>query len=224
MAEYRQSAHAVYDLKYHMIWCTKYRKKILRGRIAERVRDLIRQRCAARGVSIIRGAVSPDHIHLLLSAPPILAPAKLAQGIKGRSSRLMQAEFPELRKQYWGQHMWARGYFCATVGAVDEATIRPISRTSVGTKTMSHLKSQRPPSLKPAVSREAFRRLQTQRDFQSQKDSTGFQPVVINRWWNRTAGPSSAKAATRMAVLRVWQRKGRRAQVPELACSGCSAL
>src|SRR6202161_2798844 len=111
MAEYRQSAHAVYDLKYHMIWCTKYRKKILRGRVAERVRDLIRQTCAARGLSIIRGAVSPDHIHLLLSVPPILAPAK-------------QAEFPELRKQYWGQHMWARGYFCATMGAVDEATIK----------------------------------------------------------------------------------------------------
>jgi putative transposase len=116
MAEYRQSAHAVYDLKYHMIWCTKYRKKILRGRVAERVRDLIRQTCAARGVSIIRGAVSPDHIHLLLSAPPILAPAKLAQGIKGRSSRLMQAEFPELRKQYWGQHMWARGYLWLAPG------------------------------------------------------------------------------------------------------------
>jgi putative transposase len=99
-----------------MIWCTKYRKKILRGRVAERVRDLIRQTCAARGVSIIRGAVSPDHIHLLLSAPPILAPAKLAQGIKGRSSRLMQAEFPELRKQYWGQHMWARGYFWLAPG------------------------------------------------------------------------------------------------------------
>ena len=69
-------------------------------------------------------AVSPDHIHLLLSAPPILAPAKLAQYIKGRASRHLQAEFPELRKQYWGQHMWARGYFCATVGAVDEATIK----------------------------------------------------------------------------------------------------
>ncbi len=88
------------------------------------MRDLIRQTCAPRGVSIVRGAVSPDHIHLLLWAPPILAPAKLAQGIKGRSSRLMQAEFPELRKQYWGQHMWARGYFCATVSAVDEATIK----------------------------------------------------------------------------------------------------
>jgi putative transposase len=124
MAEYRQSGHAVFDLKYHMIWCTKYRKKVLHGRIAERARELIRQICATREVVIVRGAVSPDHIHLLLSAPPILAPAKLAQYIKGRSSRHLQAEFPELRKQYWGQHMWARGYFCATVGAVDEATIK----------------------------------------------------------------------------------------------------
>jgi putative transposase len=124
MTEYRQSGHAVFDLKYHMIWCTKYRYKILRGRVAERARDLIRQICQARDVVIVRGAVSPDHIHLLLAAPPILAPAKLAQYIKGRSSRHLQGEFPELRKRYWGQHMWARGYFCATVGAVDEATIK----------------------------------------------------------------------------------------------------
>ncbi len=82
MAEYRHSAHAVFDLKYHMIWCTKYRYKILRGRVAERARDLIRQICQARDVVIVRGAVSPDHIHLLLAAPPILVPAKLAQYIK----------------------------------------------------------------------------------------------------------------------------------------------
>jgi putative transposase len=110
--------------KYHLIWCTKYRKKILRGRIAERARDLIRQIGATREVVIVRGAVSPDHIHLLLAAPPVLSPAKLTQYIKGRSSRHLQAEFSELQKQYWGQHMWARGYFCATVGAVDEATIK----------------------------------------------------------------------------------------------------
>ena len=150
MAEYRQSAHAVYDLKYHVIWCTKYRYKILRGRVAERARDLIRQICEARNVVIVRGAVSPDHIHLLLSAPPVLSPAKLAQYIKGRSIRNLQAEFPDLRKRYWGQHMWARGYFCATVGAVDEATIKPVSRISGGTKTTSRLRSQRPPRLEPA--------------------------------------------------------------------------
>ena len=59
-----------------------------------------------------------------MSAPADLAPAKLVQYVKGRSSRRLQDEFPELRKRYWGQHLWARGYFCASVGAVDEATIR----------------------------------------------------------------------------------------------------
>ena len=124
MAEYRRSAHAVYDLKYHVVWITKYRYKVLTGRVAERTRDLIRRICETRDVTIVRGSVSPDHIHMLLSAPADLSPAKLVQYIKGRSSRRIQDEFPEIRKRYWGQHLWARGYFCATVGAVDEETIK----------------------------------------------------------------------------------------------------
>ena len=124
MAEYRRSAHAVYDLKYHVVWITKYRYKVLTGRVAERTRDLIRQICETRDVTIVRGSVSPDHIHMVLSAPADLSPAKLVQYIKGRSSRRIQDEFPEIRKRYWGQHLWARGYFCATVGAVDEETIK----------------------------------------------------------------------------------------------------
>ncbi len=124
MAEYRHSAHAVTDLKYHIVWITKYRHKVLRGDIAERAREMIRQICAAREVTIIRGTVSPDHLHILVSAPPQLSPSKLVQFIKGRSSRLLQREFPELRKRYWGQHLWARGYFCASVGGVDDQTIR----------------------------------------------------------------------------------------------------
>ena len=124
MTEYRRSAHAVYDLKYHVVWITKYRYKVLKGRVAERTRDLIRQICESRDVVIVRGAVSPDHIHMLLSAPADLSPAKRVQYIKGRSSRRIQDEFPEIRKRYWGQHLWARGYFCATVGAVDEETIK----------------------------------------------------------------------------------------------------
>ena len=124
MVDYRHSAHAVYDIKYHVIWVTKYRYKVMRGRVAERARELIRQICQARDVVIVRGSISPDHIHMLLSVPPELAPAKVVQYIKGRSSRLLQAEFPELGKRYWGQHLWARGYFCATVGAVDEETIK----------------------------------------------------------------------------------------------------
>jgi putative transposase len=124
MIEYRTSAHAVFDVKYHIVWITKYRYKILRGRVAERARDLLRQICQAREVVIIRGAVSPDHIHMLVSCPANMAPSKLVQYLKGRSSRRLQDEFPELRKRYWGQHLWARGYFCASVGAVDENTIK----------------------------------------------------------------------------------------------------
>ena len=73
---------------------------------------------------IIRGAVAPDQIHIRVSAPPDIAPAKLVPYLKGRSSRRLQEEFPELRKRYWGQHLCAGGYFCASVGAVDEETIK----------------------------------------------------------------------------------------------------
>ena len=124
MGEYRHAGHAVTDLKYHMVWITKYRYHVLRGDVAERARELIRQICAAREVTIIRGAGSPDDIHMLVAAAPQISPSKLVQFIKGRSSRRLQHEFPALRKRYWGQRLWARGYFCASVGAVDEATIR----------------------------------------------------------------------------------------------------
>ena len=107
MAEYRTSGHAIWDIKYHLVWITKYRYKVLRGEVAERTRELIRQICQAREVTIVRGAVSPDHVHMLVSAPPQLAPAKLVQYVKGRSSRRLQEEFPHLRKRYWGQHLWA---------------------------------------------------------------------------------------------------------------------
>ncbi len=65
-----------------------------------------------------------DHVHILASCPPKLSPAKIMQFLKGRSSRLLQNEFPHLKKRYWGQHLWARGYFCAPVGAVTEAQIK----------------------------------------------------------------------------------------------------
>ena len=85
---------------------------------------MLRQIYVAREVTIIRGVVSPDHIHMLVAAPPQLSPSKLVQFLKGRSSRLLQREFPALRKRSWGQHLWARGYYCASVGVVDEQTIQ----------------------------------------------------------------------------------------------------
>jgi len=122
--EYSTSGHAIYDIKYHLCWCTKYRHKVLQGEIGLRCRDLLRQIAMAREVTIIRGALSPDHVHMLVAAPPVLSVSKLVQFLKGRSSRKLQMEFDELKRRYWGQHFWARGYFCATVGAVTEEMIK----------------------------------------------------------------------------------------------------
>ena len=124
MTNYRNGSHTVYEIKYHFVWITKYRYKILRGNIALRLRELLRQGCEAKEIQVIRGSISKDHVHMLLSCPATLAPSKIVQYLKGRSSRLLQEEFPDLKKRYWGQHMWARGYFCGTVGQIDEETIR----------------------------------------------------------------------------------------------------
>ncbi len=97
---------------------------MLKGKIALRLRELLRQGCDAKGIQIIRGSIGVDHVHMLLSCPTDLAPSQIAQYLKGRSSRLIQEEFSELKRKYWGQHMWARGYFCGTVRAVDQETIK----------------------------------------------------------------------------------------------------
>src|SRR4051812_29837560 len=121
---YRKTAHSVYDLKYHLVWTTKYRKPVLKGEIATRVRELIRQTCATMEVYIVSGHVSSDHIHLLVSVPPYVAVSDLVQRLKGRSSRRMQEEFGELKRQYWGRHMWARGYFAVSTGNVTDEIIK----------------------------------------------------------------------------------------------------
>ena len=121
---FRKGNHTVYDIEYHIVWSTKYRYKVIQGKIAERTRELLRQGCEALGLKIIRGNIGKDHIHILLSCPPSIAPSKIVQRLKGRSSKILQEEFVELRKRYWGQHLWAAGYFCRTVGAVTEEMVK----------------------------------------------------------------------------------------------------
>jgi putative transposase len=123
MTEYRKGSHTVYDLKYHIVWITKYRKAVLRGEIGVRLRELIRQTCEAQEVYIEKGHIALDHVHLLLSVPPNIAVSDLVQRLKGRSSRKMLDEFGELRRQFWGQHLWARGYFVASSGNVTDEVI-----------------------------------------------------------------------------------------------------
>ncbi|GAB1471707.1 hypothetical protein MASR2M66_25850 [Chloroflexota bacterium] len=102
MPEYRKGSHTVYDLKYHIVWITKYRKKVLRGEIGLRLRELIKQECEAQEVQIVKGHIAADHVHLLVSVPPQKAVSDLVQKLKGRSARKMLEELGELRRQFWG--------------------------------------------------------------------------------------------------------------------------
>lgn len=120
---YRKSSHTVYDAKYHLVWTTKYRYRVLGAKIARRTRDIIREICQQLDVQIVKGHLSPDHVHMLVSIPPHLSVAKLMQHVKGKSSRKLQMEFKELHQQCWG-NIWARGYFCATTGVVTDDHIK----------------------------------------------------------------------------------------------------
>jgi putative transposase len=123
MNQYRKTSHAVYDIKFHVVWITKYRKPVLSGEIAIRLRDLIREICKSMDVEIIKGHVSKDHLHLLVSVPPHLSVSKLVQYLKGKSSRKLLSEYKRLAKQFWGRHLWARGYFVASSGNVTDEVI-----------------------------------------------------------------------------------------------------
>ena len=121
---YRKSAHTVFQLHYHFVFIPKYRKPVLRGDIGLRVRDLIREICRTNDIDILQGHVRPDHVHLLLSVPPSLAPSKVMQAIKGKTSHHLMQDFRALRKEFWGRHLWARGFFVATTGNVTDEVVK----------------------------------------------------------------------------------------------------
>ena len=108
MAEYRNGSHMVYDIKYYFVWITKYRKPVITGNEAE----------------ILAGHVGSDHIHLLVSVPPHLSASKLVQYLKGNTPRKLQMEYKGSNKQFWGRHIWARGYFVASSGNVTDDVIK----------------------------------------------------------------------------------------------------
>ena len=123
MRDYRRSAHTVYALHYHFVFSTKYRKPVLRDDVATDVRDLVREICRSNDIEIVKGHVRPDHVHLLLSVPPHLAPSRVMQAIKGKTSHHLLMDRRKLRESFWGRHLWARGYFVATSGNVTDDVI-----------------------------------------------------------------------------------------------------
>ena len=124
MRRYRKGSHSTHDLKVHLVWCTKYRHKALQQDVACRIRDLLRQICEANDIQIVKGHVSKDRIHLYVSYPPKLSVSEMIKRLKGRSSKMIQAEFPEVGAKFWGRHFWGIGYAAFSSGTVTDQTIR----------------------------------------------------------------------------------------------------
>lgn len=122
--EYRRGSHTVSRLSAHIVFVTKYRKKVLQGDIQKRCRDIIKQVCDSEDVAILKGAVSQDHVHILVEYRPSLSISEFVKRVKGRSSRLLQQEFPTLRKAYWGRHFWAIGYGVWSTGNITEELVK----------------------------------------------------------------------------------------------------
>ena len=102
---YTSGNHMVFHHRYHIVWITKYRYKVLEGALRERIRTIIRQVCRELGVQIVSGVLSREHVHMFVEIPPHIAVSDFVRRVKGRSSHRVQMEFPDLRKRYWGRHL-----------------------------------------------------------------------------------------------------------------------
>lgn len=118
---YKRSRHQVYLVNYHLIWCPKRRKPVLTGPIKTRLKEIIGEVSEELGLEILALEIQPDHIHLFVSTYPQLGCHKIIRSIKGRSSRLLRQEFPELLKL---PSLWTHSYFVSTAGNVSSETIK----------------------------------------------------------------------------------------------------
>lgn len=120
----RKGSYTVSRLTCHIVWVTKYRYHVLEGDIKKRCRELIIQVCEGEEVQILKGVVSKDHIHIHIEYPPRVSISHLVKRMKGRSSRLLQKEYPSLQKRYWGKHFWATGYGAWSTGNITEEMVQ----------------------------------------------------------------------------------------------------
>ncbi len=120
MQDYKRGSHTVWDCKYHLVWTTKYRYQVLGGDVGQRCRELLREIAMSKEMMIYAGSINRDHVPMLISIPPQLSVSRAVQYLKGKSSHRLLSEYRELRKRYWGQHLWARGYWVASSGNVTD--------------------------------------------------------------------------------------------------------
>ena len=122
MSQYAKNSSAVFSLKYHLVWCPKYRRPVLEGAIEKRLREVLEDVRAEHVWTIHALEVMPDHVHLFIESDPIYSVAEIVNRLKGASSRILRSEFPALRSRL--PTLWSRSYYAGTVGAVSDAVVR----------------------------------------------------------------------------------------------------
>ncbi|RFF27871.1 MULTISPECIES: IS200/IS605 family transposase [unclassified Wenzhouxiangella] len=120
MEDYKRGSHTVWDCKYHLLWTTKCRYQVLGSDVGLRCRELLRGIAMSKEMIIYAGSINRDHVHMPIGIPPQLSVSRAVQHLKGKSSHKLLSEFRSLKKRYWGQHLWARGYWVATSGNVTD--------------------------------------------------------------------------------------------------------
>ena len=121
---FKKLAHSLYECKYHIVFCPKYRYKILQKEVATYLREQIYRLCSQKdGIEVLEVNIQVDHVHLVVSVPPKYAVSEFMGFLKGKLALRTFDRFPRLRRRYWGQHLWSRGYCASTIG-LDEERIR----------------------------------------------------------------------------------------------------
>ena len=124
MTKYWSGAHTRHRLMYHLIWMPKYRKRVLRGRLSERLKELLYECADVNDWEIHELSIQLDHVHMLVQFKPNISVSKVVQLFKGGSSKVIREEFPELKEFLWGNSFWGDGYFAESIGKVNEDAIR----------------------------------------------------------------------------------------------------
>lgn len=146
MRHYRYGAHTKTDLKVHLVWIPKYRKRVLTGAVAVRARDVLGQIAMEHELTIITGKVSVDHVPMFISYRPNQSISQIVQWLKGISSRVLLQEFPHLRKKFWGRHFWARGYLAVSSGTLTDEMIQSYIEEQEGEPIVDDSRFQIDPS------------------------------------------------------------------------------
>ncbi|WP_445475502.1 IS200/IS605 family transposase [Methanococcoides methylutens] len=119
------TSSAVYEINYHIVWCTKYRKQVLNNELKQFLDDQLRTIADSKEWTVIELEVMPEHIHMFISAPPFIAPTDIVKILKGVSAKRTFEKFPDLReREFWGNKLWSPSYYVGTAGQVSAETIK----------------------------------------------------------------------------------------------------